>query len=55
MKIDKNKLNEGQESLSQFQDSIDLVKKFPVKGGYVKPSEYGWFESIKTQHQAKKL
>ena len=44
--VDK-KLAEGKAALSKLLNSIELARRFPVKGGVVKPPETNWFESIK--------
>lgn len=44
--VDK-KLADGETALSKLLNSIELARRFPVKGGVVKPPEVKWFESIK--------
>ena len=44
--IDK-KLADGKTALSKLLNSIELARRFPVKGGVVRPPETNWFESIK--------
>lgn len=41
------KLAASEAALSKLLNSIELAKRFPVKGGVVKPPEAKWFESIK--------
>ena len=41
------KLAEGEAALSKRLNSIELVRRFPVQGGVVKPPETNWFKSIK--------
>ena len=44
--VDK-KLADGKTALSKLLNSIELARRFPVKGGVVKPPETNWFKSIK--------
>lgn len=41
------KLAAGEAALSKLLNSIELARRFPVKGGVVKPPETNWFKSIK--------
>lgn len=41
------KLAEGEAALSKRLNSIELARRFPVKGGVVRPPETNWFKSIK--------
>lgn len=44
--VDK-KLAAGEAALSKLLNSIELARRFPVKGGVIKPPEANWFKSIK--------
>ena len=44
--VDK-KLAGGEAALSKLLNSIELARRFPVKGGVVKPPETNCFKSIK--------
>ena len=41
------KLTEGEATLRKSVSSIELAKRFPVRGGIIKPPEASWFEAIK--------
>jgi hypothetical protein len=48
--IGKQKLERGKRTLKSANDSIDLVRKFPLKNkGFVKPKEDGWFEALRNK------
>ena len=45
--IKKQVLERGKRTLNDAYDSIDLVRKFPLRNkGFVKPKTGGWMEAI---------
>lgn len=38
---------EGETAPGKLLNSIELARRFPVKGGVVRPPETNWFKSIK--------
>lgn len=48
--IGKQKLEQGKKTLKDANESIDLVRKFPLKNkGFIKPKEDGWFEALRNK------